>query len=178
MVSAQTMSDDDRRAVARWAADCAEHVLALFDGDGAAREVVRDGIARTRAYADGQTTAGEQIKLRFVVGRAAKAATTKAGAAAARAAGQASGVAHMGAHALGAAAYAANAASLAAGARPGAMSDEIRWQLEHLDDHARAALGTLPALGEDSSGPLGPGLLTSGVLAEAIREIQADVGTA
>lgn len=39
----------------------------------------------------------------------------------------------------------------------------------------RAALSRLPLLGEDSSGPLGTGLLASGVLAVTIREIQAEL---
>jgi hypothetical protein len=37
----------------------------------------------------------------------------------------------------------------------------------------RTALARLPLLGEDSSGPLGTGLLASGALGEAIRAIQA-----
>jgi hypothetical protein len=36
----------------------------------------------------------------------------------------------MGAHALGAAAYAAKAAGLATPERPGAVEDEVRWQLD------------------------------------------------
>ncbi len=95
--------------------------------------------------------------------------------AAARAAAQASGVAHMGAHALGAAAYAARAAGLAAPARTGAFEDEIRWQLGHTTAEVRAALRRLPPLGEDAAGPLGAGLLASGVLASIIREIQHGV---
>jgi len=91
--------------------------------------------------------------------------------AAARSAGQASGVAHMGAHALGAAAYAAKAVALAA-EEVDAREDEIRWQLAHMTPEVRAALRRLPALGEDSAGPLGSGLLASGLLAETIREIQ------
>jgi hypothetical protein len=93
--------------------------------------------------------------------------------AAARAAGQASGVAHMGAHALGAAAYAAKAVALAAADQEGARRDEVRWQLAHLTPDVRAALLRLPLLGEDSAGPLGSGLLASGVLATTIRELQA-----
>lgn len=96
--------------------------------------------------------------------------------AAARAAAQAAGVAHMGAHALGAAAYAAKAAGLAADADPDARGDEIRWQLGHLSVEARSALRRLPLLGEDSAGPLGPGLLGRGVLASSIRQIQAGLG--
>jgi hypothetical protein len=81
----------------------------------------------------------------------------------------------MGAHALGAAAYAAKAAGLGEPDRLGATDDEIRWQLDHLTPEARSALARLPALGENSSGPLGSGLLASGTLATVIRTIQADV---
>jgi hypothetical protein len=95
-----------------------------------------------------------------------------AAAAAARAAGQSVAVCHMGAHALGAAAYAARAAGLADPGRPDAVKDEIRWQLEHMSTEVRAALQTLPRVGENSSGPLGPGLLSSGQLGTIIRALQ------
>ncbi|WP_363319509.1 putative immunity protein [Leifsonia williamsii] len=99
--------------------------------------------------------------------------TTDRRAVAARAAAQASGVAHMGAHALGAAAYAAKAAALATPDDPGAFDAELEWQLARLDPSAREALRRLPQLGEDGSGPLGTGLLTTGTLGEAIRTLQA-----
>ena len=98
-----------------------------------------------------------------------------AAAAAARAAGQAVAVCHMGAHALGAAAYAANAAGLADPDRPDAVKDEIRWQLEHMSAGLRAALRALPPIGQNSSGPLGPGLLASGRLGTIIRDLQASL---
>ncbi len=79
----------------------------------------------------------------------------------------------MGAHALGAAAYAAKAAALATPDDPGAFDAELEWQLARLDPSAREALRRLPQLGEDGSGPLGTGLLTTGTLGEAIRTLQA-----
>jgi hypothetical protein len=81
----------------------------------------------------------------------------------------------MGAHALGAAAYAAKAAGLAAPDRPEAVSEEIRWQLRHMSAAARAALHQLPPVGENLSGPLGPGLLASGLLGTIIRDLQASL---
>jgi hypothetical protein len=81
----------------------------------------------------------------------------------------------MGAHALGAAAYAAKAAGLAAPDQPTAVSDEISWQLAHMDAQVRAALQKLPALGENSAGPLGSGLLAAGTLGSVIRRIQASL---
>jgi hypothetical protein len=85
----------------------------------------------------------------------------------------------MGAHALGAAAYAAKTAGLAAAGQdePAAISAEISWQLEHMDAHVRAALQKVPPLGEDSAGPLGSGLLATGILGSTIRTIQAAIGT-
>lgn len=65
----------------------------------------------------------------------------------------------MGAHALGAAAYAVKAASLSSPGRPEAAADEIEWQLSRMTPEVRAALQTLPPVGEDRSGPLGPGML-------------------
>ena len=81
----------------------------------------------------------------------------------------------MGAHALGAAAYAAQAAALASSEAEAARQAEVGWQLSRLSADARAALSTLPSLGTDSSGPLGRGLLATGLLAVTIREIQAEL---
>ena len=81
----------------------------------------------------------------------------------------------MGAHALGAAAYAAKAVGLAVPDRPKAVSEEIRWQLDRVSPAVRAALRQLPPVGENSSGPLGPGLLASGLLGGIIRDLQASL---
>lgn len=175
-LSAQTLSEPDRRLVAAWAADCAERVLPLFEAEAPDDERPRDAIVRSRAFARGELTAAGEIRRRLVAGRAAHSATTPAAMAAARAAAQAAGVAHMGAHALGAAAYAAKAVTLARADDPEARGSEIRWQLSRLTPETIAALRRLPRLGQDSAGPLGTGLLASGVLGETIREIQATVG--
>ena len=82
----------------------------------------------------------------------------------------------MGAHALGAAAYAVRAASLAAPDPQKAAADEIRWQLSQMSADVRAALQSLPPVGENRSGPLGPGLLASGPLGAIIRDLQAGIG--
>ena len=174
MPSPQSLSESDRRTVAAWAADCAERVLVLFETEAPADGRPRDAIARTRAFARGELDTAGEIRRRFVAGRAAHAVSSPAAAAAARAAAQAAGVAHMGAHALGAAAYAANAAGLAAPDQPeAAIRDEISWQLQRMTDQTRSALRQLPPVGEDSAGPLGSGLLASGILGSIIRDIQA-----
>ena len=175
MTSPQALSEADRRIVAAWAADCADRVLGVFEADAPGDDRPRDAIARTRAFARGELSASEEIRRRFVAGRAARDVTAPAAVAAARAAAQASGVAHMGAHALGAAAYAVKAASLASPERPEALDDEIRWQLGQMSAEVRSALASLPALGEDSAGPLGKGLLASGMLGAIIRRIQTEL---
>lgn len=173
MGSPQALSEIDRRVVAAWAADCAERVLAIFESEAPIDPRPRDAIARARAFARGELDAAGEIRRRFVAGRAAHGATTPPVIAAARAAAQAAGVAHMGAHALGAAAYAAKAAGLSRPDHVNAVRDEIRWQLDQLSPEARTALRQLPLLGEDTAGPLGPGLLSQGVLGANIRAIQA-----
>lgn len=60
--------------------------------------------------------------------------------------------------------------------RAGAVEDEIRWQLTHMTAEVRAALSTLPPVGENSSGPLGAGLLASGQLGVIVRALQAGLG--
>jgi hypothetical protein len=170
--SPQALSEADRRLVADWAADCAERVVGLFEAEAPTDDRPGALIARTRAFARGELNTAAEIRRRFVGGVPAAEVTAPAAAAAARAAGQAVATCHMGAHALGAAAYAVRAASLAAPDRPEVVDDEIRWQLTHMTAEVRAALSTLPPVGENSSGPLGPGLLASGQLGTIIRALQ------
>lgn len=177
--SPQTLREGDRRAVAAWAADCAERVLPVFEAEAPGDDRPRKLIARARAYSRGELATAEGIRVRFTGGVSVGEvdAPAPAAAAAARAAGQAAAVCHMGAHALGAAAYAVKAVSLAYPGQPRAGQDEIRWQLERMSPTARAALRSLPSVGENTSGPLGPGLLASGQLAATIRTLQADLAS-
>jgi Imm-5 like putative immunity protein len=171
--SPQTLSEADRRIIAVWAADCAERVLGLFEVEAPWDSRPRDAIARTRAFARGELDVAGEIRRRFAGGGAAREVSSPAAVAAARAAGQAASVSHMGAHALGAAAYAAKAAGLAAPDQLDAVSQEIRWQLGCMSPAARAALRQLPPVGENRSGPLGPGLLASGLLGRIVGDLQA-----
>ena len=177
VISPQTLSLSDRRIVAAWAADCAERVLALVETEAPQETRPRESIARTRAFARGELQVAEEIRQRFRDGGTFKDLDGAAAKAAARSAGQATAVSHMGAHALGAAAYAALAAGLAAEDHAQATAREIRWQLAHASAPAQAALRALPGVGTDTSGPLGPGLLSSGQLGQIIRELQAGVET-
>lgn len=171
MRSPQTLSEADRRLVAAWAADCAGRVLGLFEAEAPADDRPRTAIARAQAYARGELNTAAEIRRRFVGGVSVGETRSPAALAAARAAGQAVAVCHMGAHALGAAAYAVQAATLAAPDRQQIAEKEIRWQLNHMTPEVRAALRSLPPVGENPSGPLGPGLLASGQLGAIIRQL-------
>lgn len=170
MPSAQALSITDRRLVAGWAADCAQRVLPVFEAETSSDDRPRDAIARARAFAGGGLDAAGEIRRRFLAHRAAHSVNSPAAKTAAWPAAQASAVAHMGVHALGAAAYAVKAAELRSPGEGGAA--EVSWQLEHMSEPVRSALRRLPLLGEDSSGPLGAGLLASGVLGSTIRTLQ------
>ncbi|MFT4279778.1 putative immunity protein, partial [Microbacterium sp.] len=75
-LSAQTLSEADRRLVAAWAADCAERVLPLFEAEAPDDDRPRDAIFRSRAFARGELTAAGEVRRRLVAGRAAHSATT------------------------------------------------------------------------------------------------------
>ena len=178
MRSPQTLSQDDRRVVAVWAADCADRVLGLFEAGAPGDTRPREAIAGVRAFARGELRVWPT---RSLAGHAQAAAReigdNPAAVAAARAAGQAAATAHMGAHALGAAAYAAKAAGLADRDRPEAVMKEIRWQIEHLSPSVRVALRQLPHVGASNAGPIGPGLLASGQLGAIVAELQLRLDT-
>jgi hypothetical protein len=104
-----TLVDDDHRALAEWAAVCAEHVLPLFETRCPADSRPRDAIAVGRAWIRGEVTMTVAHNTAFVANAAARG-LPDAAKFAALAAGQAVAVAHVAAHDLGAAAYAIRAA--------------------------------------------------------------------
>ncbi len=141
---ALTLSEDDRRVLAVWAADCAERTLSLFEAQAPNDTRPRKAIDGLRAFARGELRIGQVRALAARAHAAAREVDDPAAVAAARAAGQAAGTAHMAAHARGAAAYAAKAAGLAAPHDPTAVADEVRWQLSHASPTVREVLRKLP----------------------------------
>jgi len=140
---ALTLSEDDRRVLAVWAADCAERTLSLFEAQAPTDTRPRDAIDGLRAFARGEMRIGKVRALAAGAHAAAREIGDRAAAAAARAAGQAASVAHMAAHARGVA-YAAKAAGLAAPNDPAAAAREARWQLSHASPTVRDILRRLP----------------------------------
>lgn len=133
-----SLSDEDHRRLAEWAATCAEHVLHHFERVRPGDERPRHAIDLARAWARGEVT---MTVARTSAGHANAAARDMQGAArhAGFAAAQAAAVAHVAAHELGAAAYAIKAARAAV---PDVESDaagrrECRWQREQLPEAIR-----------------------------------------
>ncbi|HLU57578.1 MAG TPA: hypothetical protein VKZ81_19145 [Pseudonocardia sp.] len=133
-----TLTDENHRLLALWAATCAEHVLHLFEAQRPSDPRPRHAIAQIRAWTRGEVKMSQS---RAAGGHAMAAARVLSGAArhAAFAAGQAAVVAHVAAHELGAAAYAIKAARAAAppGEEEVAGRRECRWQRDQLPDPIR-----------------------------------------
>src|SRR5205085_11446567 len=100
-----SLTDNAHHLLATWAADCAEHVLRLFEQVRPDDDRPRHAIELGRAWARGEVSWWDA---RSAGGHANAAARDLKGAArhAAYAAGQAAAVGHVAAHELGAAAYA------------------------------------------------------------------------
>ena len=128
-----TLNDSDHRLLAMWAADCAQHVLHLFEQERPNDDRPRRAIVQARAWARGKITTSQARTAAFAANAAARE-TSGPAKEAARAAGQAVAVAHMAAHELGAAAYGIRAARAAfpEDQRDEAGRLECQWQRAQL----------------------------------------------
>jgi hypothetical protein len=131
-----TLTDADHRLLALWAAQCAEHVLHLFEQSRPGDPRPRDAIKGARAWARGELA---MRAARALGGHAMGAARPLQGAAryAAYAAGQAACVGHVAEHDLGAAAYAIRAVAAAHPTGVDAARLERDWQRGQLPDAIR-----------------------------------------
>ena len=128
-----TLTDDDHRLLALWAATCAEHVLPLFERAAQDDDRPRQAIEAVRSWVRGELP---MMRARALGGHAMGAARPLRGGPrfAAYAAGQAACVAHVPEHDLGAAAYAIKAVQAAV---PPTESEQARrreclWQRDQL----------------------------------------------
>ncbi len=126
---AKTVAANDHKALAWWAADCAEHVLQHFEAQRPEDDRPRQALESARAWARGEIRCGAARAAAVAAHAAARDADEGPARAAARAAGHAAGTAHMAAHARHAAAYAATAAPV--------PQAEREWQSRRLPDHLR-----------------------------------------
>ncbi|MER7754432.1 putative immunity protein [Kitasatospora sp. NPDC097643] len=143
------ISDEDRRLLGLWAADCAERALALYEAQAPHDTRPREALEGVRAFArDGKRTR----HLRTVAWAALKAASEAedpAAAAAARAAGYAAAAPyihplatpHQVKHVLEPAVHAAHARELAAGVG----EEELARAIAHAPAQVRDLVRRLPA---------------------------------
>lgn len=133
-----TLTDEDHRLLAEWAAQCAEHVLANFERERPGDTRPRDAIATGRGWIRGEVRMTEAHNTAFVANAAGRGLPDPARFAA-LSAGQAVAVAHVAAHDLGAAAYAIRSAVAAAppGETQQARLRERDWQRAQLPDEVR-----------------------------------------
>lgn len=147
-----TLSEEDRRLVAHWAADCAERVLPLFEAKAPFDTRPRDAIEGARAFArDGKRTAHLR-SLAWAAHAAAREVGDPVATAAARAATSAAATPythalatpHQSRHVLGPAVYQAQARELAAGNDPSVGDEEIRWAIERTSPTVREVVRRMP----------------------------------
>ena len=133
-----TLEDSTHHLLAAWSADCAAHVLDLFERDHPDDGRPRRAIDQGHAWARGEITMTQAREAAYAAHAAARVAIGAAREAA-RAAGHAVATAHMADHELGGAAYAIRAvrAATSVEARDEAGRVECGWQRSQLPDAIR-----------------------------------------
>jgi len=130
----------DHRALALWAADCAEHVLPYFEKERPRDDRPRKAIKVGRAWARGVIKVGEARKAALDAHAAARGVNQAAARAAARSAGHAAATTHVAGHAPHAADYAVKAAEATG------VANEREWQYQRLPKHLQYIAGSNTAL--------------------------------
>ncbi|WP_190018009.1 putative immunity protein [Streptomyces lucensis] len=155
------LTEDELRAIAGYAAECARRVLPLFEQSLPADRRPRDAIDAAGAFAGGGRRTAALRRSAWAAYKAAQEAGSPAAADAARAASHAAAAAflhplasaHQVRHVLGAAAHAARAKELASGDR-GDTAGFLDWASGHAPAAVTAVLGRLPAA-PDGGGRVG-----------------------
>ena len=127
-----SVDEETQKALALWAADCAEHVLHYFEEEHPNDTRPQKAIEAARGWTRGEVTVGEAIDISRDAHGAAREATHTAAREAARAAGHAVATAHVDAHARGAAIYAIKTCIEANTDDSDAADVELEWQVERL----------------------------------------------
>jgi hypothetical protein len=147
-----TISEEDRRLLGLWAADCVERVLPLFEAKAPCDTRPREAIEGIRAFVREGKRTGRLRSLAWAAHAAAREVGDPAATAAARAACYAAATPyihplatpHQSKHALGPAVYEARARELAAGDDARVGDEEIRWAIEHASPAVRELVRRMP----------------------------------
>jgi hypothetical protein len=132
-------SREDQKALATWAADCAERVLPLFEKACPGDDRPRKAIEQCREWVRTGVFSMAVIRHASLSAHAAARDVTEESARyAARAAGQAVGTPHVAQHAFGGAYYALKAVAAADPANAEAnVAEEWRWEVGRAPEHLR-----------------------------------------
>jgi hypothetical protein len=147
------LSLESLRAVGRWAADCAERALSIYETHANSDSRPRAAIEGIRTFAGGGKRTAQLRSLALSALAAAREAGDPAAAAAARAAGLAASSAYthpladvqQTMHILGPAAYAALALELYHAGDSNIGHGEVCWAIEHVTPAVRQVLLQMPA---------------------------------
>ena len=148
---AMPLTLDELRAIAGWAAACADRVLPLFEAAAPDDARRRDAVAAAQAFADGDPRTARLRTVAMAAFAAAHLPDAPAATAAARSAGTAAGAAYLhplatrdqAKHILAPPAYAALARHAATGA-PADADAEIRAAVDAAPETVRAVLRRMP----------------------------------
>jgi hypothetical protein len=149
-----TLTLDDLRSVAAWAAGCSERVLSLFEAKVPSDRRPRDAIEAIREFAHGGKRTARLRSLALAAHAAARQVNDPAATASARAAGIAAASAYthplatidQAKHILGSPVYAALARELAADEE--AAAHEIRWAIKNASTKVCEVLRRFPVRSE------------------------------
>lgn len=120
------LTKDNHHKLIRWARECSEHILPIFNGNIDQRLVHALHVAKE--WENGNATTGEAMKAAVGAHAAARAASDPTSIAVARSVGHTVATAHMADHSLGAALYALKALKQAG--KP--IDVEREWQKKQL----------------------------------------------
>lgn len=148
-----TISEEDRRLLGLWAADCAERVLPLFEAKAPSDTRPHEAIEVLRTFTHTGKRTGQLRSVAWAAHAAAREVDDPAATAAARAAGNAAAAPyihslatlHQAKHIHGPAIYAARARELSAGDDAGIGDEEVRWAIEHAPPAVRELMRQMPA---------------------------------
>ena len=149
------ISDEERREVARWAAESAARVLPLFEAIAPVDPRPREAVDIARAFADGAGRSRHLTRVALAAHRAGREVGDPVAMAVARAASLAAATANIHGeatigtlgHILGPAAYAALAQELAAGGDASAADEELGRSIAGASRAIRALVRRVPASG-------------------------------
>ncbi|OCP00757.1 MULTISPECIES: putative immunity protein [unclassified Ensifer] len=146
------LTEDDLRQIARWAVDCAQRALPIFEAAVPGDTRPHEAVEAARAFAEGGPRTAHLRKAAWGAQAAAREVADPAAKAAARAAIAAAGAAythpietpHQINHVLGPAAYAIQALSLGAANEAATMEAELQWAVAAASPEIRRIVGKMP----------------------------------